>query len=393
MRRSGVWLSVFVLTVSLVRCNAVLGNRGASYAPPDATAEDATVDATVDVSEPSNGDAPSNDAGDSGCAGNLTCDPFNCGAQMHNCLGAACTGGLCVPTVLANNEPSASSVVVDDQYVFWTNTGTAQLGYTDGSVHRADKADGTNSIAVAVGQPGADTIAIDATNVYWVDWNTNLSFTATKDGTLTRQLLPFAGGLAPDLSANVVYVAVWGADAGVGVVAKDGGAYVPWVSAQFDPTAIVEDAVNHRLFWTDFGDPTTGSGGSIDIAPFDGPSGVRLADATGPSGLAYDGIRLYWANSQPPDGGSIGALTLEGGVPVTLASGLAGSGALATDGTYVYFAATDTIWRMKTDGSQRIPLAVGQENPSSLALDSAYVYWTNLGSTDNQDGTVVKVAK
>jgi hypothetical protein len=397
LRSRTAWLIVTVLAVALIRCNTIVGNQSASYAAADASAP---VDGPADALKPNHDapDAPSNDSsspdgGDSGCAGNLSCDPSNCGAPLHNCLGAACTGGLCAPTVLANDEPSASSIAVDDQYVFWTNTGTSQLGYTDGSVHRADKADGANSVAIAVGQPGANSLAIDATSVYWVDWNTNQSFAANKDGTLSRQLLAFAAGLAPDSTANVVYVASWGTDASVGFVSKDGGAYVPWAGGQDDPTTIVEDPINHRLFWADFGDSTTGTGGSIDTAPFGGPNGMSLASATGPTGLVYDGSRLYWTNSQPPDGGSIGAVTLDGGAPITLVSGLAGSGALATDGTYLYFAASAAIWRMKTDGSERIALAVGQDGPGSIALDSAYVYWTNLGSTHNQDGTVVKVAK
>jgi hypothetical protein len=63
---------------------------------------------------------------------------------------------------------------------------------------------------------------------------------------------------------------------------------------------------------------------------------------------------------------------------------------LATDGTNVYFTATDdgTVLEVSVDGGSVVTLASNQSEPFGIAVVESNVYWTNEGGND--DGTVVK---
>jgi hypothetical protein len=382
-----------------VSCNTIAGNHSATFAPPsDASVptegaadgaglqdshQDASTDASLD--------------GNSGCAGNLTCDPLNCGAIGHDCLGGECVNGLCPAIVLANSQPSTDGIAVDDQYIFWTNSGTSQLNYTDGSVHRANKADGSSPMAIAVGQASPNAIILDTTNVYWCNYDTGDILTAAKDGTGLRTLatgiLNVSGIVLDPPRMYLGLVINASTDGGIGFIPEDGGGYAPLTTGQYNPQNILFDAPSQHLFWSNYGSYVDGTGGSIVSLPVTGGTPERLAGAMGTTELAYDGVSLYWNNSLPPDGGSIGTLVADGGTATSLVSGLAGPGAVAVDAVHVYYADSGTIWRVLKDGTERISLATNQVEPGFMVTDETYVYWADVGSTHNQDGEVVKVAK
>ena len=170
--------------------------------------------------------------GDGGCAGDISCDSHNCGAIGHDCLGGACTGGFCPVIMLANSQISPDGVAVDDQYVFWTNAGSSQLGYTDGSVHRASNVDGSNPTAIAVAQNSPGSIALDTADAYWCNYGTGDIVMSAKDGSGFRTL---AAGILnvsaialdpPRIYAGVVINAsVDGGNGSVGSIPQDGGSY------------------------------------------------------------------------------------------------------------------------------------------------------------------------
>ena len=149
-----------------------------------------------------------------------------------------------------------------------------------------------------------------------------------------------------------------------------------------------------HLFWANYGSYADGTGGSIEsraVSGFGGPQ--RLASATGATQLAYDGTNLYWNNSRPIDGGSIGTVSADGGGGAYLVSSLAGPGGVAVDAVHVYYADSGSIWRVLKNGTERIALATNQNQPGFIVTDDSYVYWADVGSTQQQNGEVVKVAK
>jgi hypothetical protein len=107
------------------------GSFAAASAAPDAASQDASGEerdasmgegiSDAGVTEASPGIAACGDgsmACPNGCADILTASE-NCGACGHDCLGAPCSGGRCLPTVLAAGTPS--HIAVDGTNVYWTD--------------------------------------------------------------------------------------------------------------------------------------------------------------------------------------------------------------------------------------------------------------------------------
>lgn len=128
-------------------------------------------------------------------------DPANCGRCGHDCLGGACTAGVCQPVELAPaTSGGAWDVSVDGAYVYWrtpqsvqilsktggpartlvTTSGetprsrgrvvtTAAHVYTiDGStILRVSRTPGSKPVAMAAGEDDPVSLATDGTNLYW----------------------------------------------------------------------------------------------------------------------------------------------------------------------------------------------------------------------------------
>lgn len=124
--------------------------------------------------------------------------------------------------------------------------------------------------------------------------------------------------------------------------------------------------------------------------------GRLVEDASGVSWAAYDA-------SAGGAGGSIGRVAKSGGAMATLASGLGGINAVASDGTYVYW--TEYVLATAAGAVKRVPVGGGVVEvlatgtpagsvydvffPGGIALDADFVYWgEHVGG-----GAVRRVAK
>jgi hypothetical protein len=146
-------------------------------------------------------------------------DPHNCGACGHDCAGGACQAGVCVPLppgVLASGVIAPTSVAVDATNVYWISEGEHSDG--DGGVTglvevlECAKTGCNNSpTLLASGQwdyfSAKDTLhglASDGTNVYWA--TETALFACAVDGCNNSPTLLFNANTAVSAPPSVISV-------------------------------------------------------------------------------------------------------------------------------------------------------------------------------------------
>jgi hypothetical protein len=164
------------------------------------------------------------------------------------------------PLTLATGDLTLSKhgIAVNSTDVYWAEFNYA-CGGTDqpcspglGRVMRVPVGGGTPSV-VASRQSGADSIALDATHVYWTNYN---------EGTVMS--VPLAGGKPTTLA-----------------------------SGQVAMNDITVDATS--VYWTKYVDFGSHNGAVMKVA-LAGGTPVTLASAQTPTGIAVDDTSLYWLN-------------------------------------------------------------------------------------------------
>lgn len=108
--------------------------------------------------------------------------------------------------------------------------------------------------------------------------------------------------------------------------------------------------------------------------------------------VATEGSTL---NGEPSANGTIVRVALAGGPPLLLALDARGAGyrTVSTDGTHIYFSATDgRILKMPTNGGTPIELASDEPGIVSLAADDHNLYFTRT-HTQTREGGVFRLPK
>jgi len=98
---------------------ASLASDDARAGERDATAGQAISDAGVTEAAPGIAACGDGSMACSNACADILSSSENCGACGHNCLGAPCSGGRCLPTVLSAGTPS--HIAVDGTNVYWTD--------------------------------------------------------------------------------------------------------------------------------------------------------------------------------------------------------------------------------------------------------------------------------
>jgi hypothetical protein len=298
-------------------------------------------------------------------------DPSNCGDCAHDCLGAACNGGVCDPELLVqlggSDEPYALAVDATHVYVG-----------IDGPQPRIGRVPLDGGSLVTTNAQGPRALALDGTFLYFTD------FGVLDSGRVMRvDTLDFNG--AQQVVIDDQPAGVWGLDVDAGfaywgnqnanTVARVpvGGPPVPQplASLQSRPWEVAVDGAH--VYWTNY------DSGDVRRVPVGGGMANILASAQAhPLGLAVDVLYVYWSNETS---GEIMRADLDGDNEIVLATGQSQPTYLAVAGPHVYWTnfGNGTVMRLDTASGSLIPLAVGQSQPYDLALDATHVYWTTLG--------------
>lgn len=344
----------------------------------------------LDAQGGGSGSGSGSGSGDS-CVNTQT-DPTNCGACGHDCGGAACSAGLCAPTLLAmagTGGVAATEPLYDDgTSVYFGSTGsvcnvgggcttfrkcngggcgmnpanltgkgpatgqaftaidtTAYWFYGGTGLVSCDMIGGCNANPnvvwpTTVTSAGGTAMAVDATNIYWSDELNQLISSCPRTGctTPTTIAMPPNGqqirkGVATD-GTNVFFVTAT-------------GIYSVPVAGSATPTVVVTglggaagialDATN--VYWAGFS-------GDIGRCPKTGCSTpTTLHQLSLPAAnVLVDGDHLYW--SQKTSMSEVGRCTLPAcDDPVVLAKGKATVG-IAVDATNLFFTDNGSLKRV-----------------------------------------------
>ena len=243
---------------------------------------------------------------------------------------------------------------------------------------------------LAGGESGPESLAVDATNVYWTNYSSGEIRKVPKGGgqavTVYSATNTYPWGIAVD--GRALYWTTPNFFTGGGsatVMALPFGQDVPTVlsSNPNGPQSIVVSPTD--VYWTE------GGPDAVRATSLDGGNAQSIAiDPGGGGGLAIDANHLYWTMN-----GAVYQASLAGGPATPIA---APSSALASDGTNVYLALASTlgigeIARVPVGGGPQTTLATGRTpGISGLAVDSRNVYWLEANGTIDQ-GAVAALPK
>ena len=385
-------------------------------AAPDVTTKDvATVDVANDVTTQ---DAPQDvvsdaplDCGDAGlvqcgsACSDLQTDAHNCGFCGHDCGTGTCAKGMCPVQTLASNLMYPFGIAVDATSFYVTEQGTLS---NTGDVLKCPVAGCPTTptpMTATIDNPG--DIAVDATNVYWLNrggiasaggsvMKCPVAGCGTNDANRVTLVKSITFPVGMTLDATNVYYNQTGPNPGFNgsleYCAIAGCAQKPKtiLTGQAHPTSV---AVNATKAWIIAGGGTKVVEGTI------ASSGTGTLDETdmtaGYGSIILAGASLLWSDG---NNGTIRACGQTGCNmnSKALIQNLQSPGPIAIDtlGLYILDQGASTLLYCKDIQSCTTPIVLADklDQPAGIALGPGYVYWTNSGSND-ATGTVNRVAR
>ncbi len=244
--------------------------------------------------------------------------------------------------IVSSTDTAATSLAVDGTYVYFT---TQTLGPTTAGVWKMPKCGGA-PVSLASGGKRPLSIAVDADNAYWIDF---------EQGTVNR-------------------------------VPLGGGAVVPLMS---DPQTIPQSLVldSDHVYWTSLavlGPDQPGMVSLFAVPKAGGAPQAIFTSGSDVSGLAADGSGVYVSGVGPndnPPGESLYRASLAG-PPLQLRGGI-GCTDLRVDASFVYCAFLDKLTFLTLDGTAELEMTEpGGHAIVGMAPDPGGLLFTTTGSPD-----------
>ena len=326
-------------------------------------------DAAPDALSCTSPQADCNNSVADGCETDLDTDPLHCGLCGRDCQGGSCNLGLCTPVTLwteANATPTR--LALDATHVYFVD-------FNGGNVRRIAKTGG--SVELLAAAQNATRIAVDSTHAYFTNDQKSQVVRVPKTGGATELLatLPQAA-TSIALDATHVYVSETSNTGRIQKLLKTGGA--PTILAN-TPWPIGIAVTSAHVYW-----PSFENNGTLRRVPIGGGTTETL-DTNTDNGfaVAVDSANVYWTVlGTGANKGEIRKLPLAGGTMEVLAAAQKGPRGIAVDATHVYWTNSDggTVHRIAVDGSGAgVPtvIASGGVEPLGIAVDSTSVYWAD----------------
>ncbi len=299
------------------------------------------------------------------------------------CNGSVTSAGRCLVR-LATGQGFPGAVAIEGTNVYWVND-------TGGEIMTVP-VDGGTPVALATGENVSEALAVDGTNAYWSEPTLSFLRSVPLSGGTASTLAP-TGDEALGLTLGAGYVYWVTLTGNVGRVPVGGG--LPETIATGRPASTSYPAGiavdNDSVYWGGVTATTDGSGGLTKLGvllkmPRDGGSIATLASdpSTTMGGVVVNATNVYWSTHD-----SIMTAALNGTGHTVVASGLGGAVQIAIDDTNVYWADgfNGQVAAAPLSGGATTVLASGEFSALGVAVDALSVYWT----VGNGSGTVSKV--
>jgi len=251
--------------------------------------------------------------------------------------------------ILAPDEPSAWSIAVRNDALYWTLGGTPQNEFADGSLRRLLLGVDVGSPVTFEGPAALPTaVALDDGAVYWAEMGVGPGFNGGSvrampiDGgspaTLADGGLTWSPGYLA-LEDGFIYWTAESHDHPGGFVARiplAGGPMETIATTGDIPTSIAVDS--SAVYWVEWG--AQHDTATIRTAGHSGENPRTLWSGKGmiPLALAVGACALYWTEAFDSDGlGDVKAMPLAGGNTTTLDPNAYNPFAIAVDDTFVYW--------------------------------------------------------
>jgi hypothetical protein len=287
------------------------------------------------------------------------------------------------PVVIARNQNHTATMRLDDNAVYWRNTGDALDGggVGNGEIVMYTRASDGGARVIANGLFNGHDLTLDETNVYWCDADGPTGPAAAHVSYISKagaNLGHYGAGSYRALAVAVDTTQYYFLDA-FGAVwhgAKSSGSGGQLTGNDVSETAILTAGSSLYVIHP----------GAIELLAKDGTGGfmVFASNQTDPIAMATDTKNLYWITDP---GGTVASLSLAtpGMTPTILAMNQQGPTAIALSTSYVYWtsAGDGTVKRVPKGGGMVETILSGLHQPNAIAADDRAIYWAQ-----SVDGTV-----